>query len=273
MFERDHEEPLGYQLQYAAGCRTSPPLPGHHHLTAMRPRSLRRRGRPPGRRARLPEPPAGPGEVLVDVAAAPITRWTCSARAGRRTSARPPLPYVPGIQGVGPSRPATRSAGTRVWFATDAGWRAGNGSMAERRPVAGRRRRAAAGPASPPSAGRRARPVRGRGVDGAHLRGGLAAGEQRARARRRRGRRPGGVQVARLARRAPGGRGLPGGDAAPGAPAPRRRRRRAARHRGRRRPCGPSRPIWAGRADLVSTRCSASPPPRRCGCSRRTAGW
>ena len=53
-------------------------------------------------------------------------RSTCSAPPAPRTSATPATPYVPGVQGVG-----ERDDGTAVWFATTAGMRPGDGSMAE----------------------------------------------------------------------------------------------------------------------------------------------
>ena len=111
---------------------------------------------------------------------------------------RPPVPYVPGDQGVGVvERSAVLPEGTRVFVATKAGTgaegrqpgRALRGPRRRRRPAARRRAR---------FAGRGPRHVGRGGVDGAHRAGAAAAGGARARARRRRDRRPGGRRPARL---------------------------------------------------------------------------
>ncbi len=71
------------------------------------------------------DPPApGAGEVLVEVAAAPITPLDLLCASGTSYFGVPATPYVPGVQGVG------TVDGRAVWFPTAAGMRAGDGSMA-----------------------------------------------------------------------------------------------------------------------------------------------
>ena len=71
------------------------------------------------------EPPAaGPGEVLVEVTAAPITPLDLLCASGTSYFGVPATPYVPGVQGVG------TVGGRPVWFPTTAGMRPGDGSMA-----------------------------------------------------------------------------------------------------------------------------------------------
>ncbi|WP_327011301.1 zinc-binding alcohol dehydrogenase family protein [Dactylosporangium sp. NBC_01737] len=74
-----------------------------------------------------PEPAPGEGTVTVTVTAAPITPLDVLCATGTSYFGAPAVPYVPGVQGVG-----TLDDGTAVWFPTDAGMRAGDGSMAER---------------------------------------------------------------------------------------------------------------------------------------------
>ncbi|MFF7149920.1 zinc-binding alcohol dehydrogenase family protein [Streptomyces griseoaurantiacus] len=91
----------------------------------MRAAELREPGRPPAVTDRE-EPVCGPGEVLIEVLAAPITPLDLLCATGTSYFGRPATPYVPGVQGVG-------SVGDRtVWFATPAGMTPGDGSMAER---------------------------------------------------------------------------------------------------------------------------------------------
>jgi NADPH:quinone reductase-like Zn-dependent oxidoreductase len=72
------------------------------------------------------------GPVLVRVTAAPIVPLDLLTASGTSYFGRPATPYVPGVQGVGVvERSATLAAGTRVWFATDAGMKPGDGSLAE----------------------------------------------------------------------------------------------------------------------------------------------
>jgi NADPH:quinone reductase-like Zn-dependent oxidoreductase len=71
------------------------------------------------------EPPVpGAGEVLVEVAAAPITPLDLLCASGTSYFGVPATPYVPGVQGVG------TVGGRSVWFPTTAGMRPGDGSMA-----------------------------------------------------------------------------------------------------------------------------------------------
>jgi NADPH:quinone reductase-like Zn-dependent oxidoreductase len=69
---------------------------------------------------------------LVEVTAAPIVPLDLLCASGTSYFGQQPLPYVPGVQGIGvvQSSPDV-AAGTRVWFATTAGMRPGDGSMAE----------------------------------------------------------------------------------------------------------------------------------------------
>ncbi|MFI5909815.1 zinc-binding alcohol dehydrogenase family protein [Dactylosporangium sp. NPDC051541] len=64
--------------------------------------------------------------LRVAVTAAPITPLDVLCATGTSYFGAPAVPYVPGVQGVG-----TLEDGTPVWFATDAGMRPGDGSMAE----------------------------------------------------------------------------------------------------------------------------------------------
>jgi NADPH2:quinone reductase len=74
----------------------------------------------------VPKPPARSKRVRVT--AVPITPLDILTASGRSYFGQPPLPYTPGVQGVGvvedePDR--------RVWFTTDAGMQPGDGSLAE----------------------------------------------------------------------------------------------------------------------------------------------
>jgi NADPH:quinone reductase-like Zn-dependent oxidoreductase len=76
-------------------------------------------------------PDAAAGQVLVDVAAAPITPLDVLCATGTSYFGPPALPYVPGVQGVGTVLEADGlAAGTPVWFATSAGMAPGDGSLA-----------------------------------------------------------------------------------------------------------------------------------------------
>ncbi|KDN18785.1 quinone oxidoreductase family protein [Amycolatopsis rifamycinica] len=90
----------------------------------MRAAEIRTAGQPPVVTGR-PEPAPGPGEVAVRVTAAPITPLDLLCASGTSYFGVPATPYVPGVQGVG------LVAGSPVWFATTAGMRPGDGSMAE----------------------------------------------------------------------------------------------------------------------------------------------
>src|SRR5690349_2878392 len=85
---------------------------------------LRICGRPPAVEKRS-APVPGVGEVPITVAAAPITPLDLLCATGTSYFGVPATPYVPGVQGVG-----YREDGTPVWFATSAGMRPGDGSMA-----------------------------------------------------------------------------------------------------------------------------------------------
>jgi NADPH:quinone reductase len=82
-------------------------------------------GRPPSVGARE-KPVAGEGELTVRVTAASITPLDVLCASGTSYFGAPATPYVPGVQGVG-----ELEDGTAVWFATSAGMRPGDGSMAE----------------------------------------------------------------------------------------------------------------------------------------------
>ena len=72
------------------------------------------------------------GDVLVRVTAAPIVPLDLLTASGTSYFGRPATPYVPGVQGVGVvERSEALAPGTRVWFATDAGMKPGDGSLAE----------------------------------------------------------------------------------------------------------------------------------------------
>jgi NADPH2:quinone reductase len=86
---------------------------------------LRECGRPPVIERR-PDPVPADGEVTITVAAAPITPLDLLCASGTSYFGAPATPYVPGVQGVG-----HLPGGTAVWFATSAGMRPGDGSMAE----------------------------------------------------------------------------------------------------------------------------------------------
>ena len=75
-------------------------------------------------------PPIGE-QVLIRVAAAPITPLDRLCASGRSYFGVPATPYVPGVQGVGTVEAGPITAGTPVWFATTAGMQPGDGSMRE----------------------------------------------------------------------------------------------------------------------------------------------
>jgi NADPH:quinone reductase-like Zn-dependent oxidoreductase len=81
-------------------------------------------GQPPAP-ASWPAPEAAGGQVPISVVAAPITPLDVLCASGKSYFGTPATPYVPGVQGVG-----HRTDGTPVWYATDAGMRPGDGSMA-----------------------------------------------------------------------------------------------------------------------------------------------
>ena len=80
---------------------------------------------------RRPVPSRGVGQALVRVTAAPISPLDLLCVSGRSYLGAPPLPYIPGVQGVGVIVEAeTLAPGQRVWFPCDAGMKPGDGSMA-----------------------------------------------------------------------------------------------------------------------------------------------
>ena len=82
--------------------------------------------------AEHPKPAALAGGALVEVRAAPIAPLDRLCASGTSYFGQPPLPYVPGVQGVGVVAESDGyAAGTRVWFATTAGMAPGDGSLAE----------------------------------------------------------------------------------------------------------------------------------------------
>lgn len=89
----------------------------------MRAVEIQRPGEPPVVVEREPPRP-GVGQVLVEVAAAPLTPLDLLCATGRSYFGHPAVPYVPGVQGVG------HVDGEPCWFATTAGMQAGDGSMA-----------------------------------------------------------------------------------------------------------------------------------------------
>lgn len=79
-----------------------------------------------------PAPEAADGLALVAVSAAPVVPLDVLCASGASYFGRQPLPYVPGVQGVGRVvASSSLAAGTRVWFPASAGMRPGDGSMAE----------------------------------------------------------------------------------------------------------------------------------------------
>lgn len=91
---------------------------------------LVRHGAPPEHQSR-PVPTRGSGQALIRVTAAPISPLDLLCASGRSYFGAPPLPYIPGVQGVGVIVEGERLApGARVWFPCDAGMKPGDGSMA-----------------------------------------------------------------------------------------------------------------------------------------------
>ena len=77
-------------------------------------------------------PACGKGQALVRVLAAPISPLDLLCASGTSYFGPPPLPYIPGTQGVGIIMEAdTLAPGQRVWFSCDAGMKPGDGSMAQ----------------------------------------------------------------------------------------------------------------------------------------------
>src|SRR5215207_3521283 len=99
----------------------------------MRAATLRAYAAPPAVED-LPDPLPAESEdvVLVAVTAAPITPLDVLCSTGTSYFGPPPLPYVPGVQGVGIVRSGPEELrGRRVWFPTTAGMHPGDGSLAQ----------------------------------------------------------------------------------------------------------------------------------------------
>jgi NADPH:quinone reductase-like Zn-dependent oxidoreductase len=98
---------------------------------SMRAAVIRGYGDPPAYQSH-PAPRREPGQALVRVTAAPVNPLDLLCASGTSYFGAPPLPYVPGAQGVGIVAEAdTLQQGQRVWFSCDAGMRPGDGAMAE----------------------------------------------------------------------------------------------------------------------------------------------
>src|SRR6266566_5076310 len=77
-------------------------------------------------------PQRGKGQALVRVLAAPISPLDLLCASGTSYFGAPPLPYIPGVQGIGIVMEAdTLAPGQRIWFSCDAGMKPGDGSMAQ----------------------------------------------------------------------------------------------------------------------------------------------
>jgi NADPH:quinone reductase-like Zn-dependent oxidoreductase len=88
-------------------------------------------GAPPNHRS-WPMPHRGPGQALVRVTAVPISPLDLLCASGTSYFGAPPLPYVPGTQGVGIVIEGDLLAPQqRVWFPCNAGMKPGDGSMAQ----------------------------------------------------------------------------------------------------------------------------------------------
>ena len=88
-------------------------------------------GQPPQYRPH-PAPARGPGQALIRVTAAPVSPLDLLCASGTSYFGAPPVPYAPGVQGVGIIEESdTLPTGQRVWFSCDAGMRPGDGALAE----------------------------------------------------------------------------------------------------------------------------------------------
>src|SRR5919112_6799386 len=92
----------------------------------MRAAVLTAHGEPPSY-AEHPDPVAVDDQVLVRITAAPVVPLDLLCASGTSYFGQPALPYVPGVQGVG-----VTDDGRRVWVASSAGMRPGDGTLAER---------------------------------------------------------------------------------------------------------------------------------------------
>ncbi len=92
---------------------------------------IRKHAAPPEYGTR-PMPQRKPGQALVRVTAAPISPLDLLCASGTSYFGAPPLPYIPGVQGIGSIMESeTLARGQRVWFSCDAGMKPGDGSMAQ----------------------------------------------------------------------------------------------------------------------------------------------
>ncbi len=79
-----------------------------------------------------PDPRLTGGRSIVRVTATPLVPLDLLCASGTSYFGPPPVPYVPGVQGVGVvESPGSLETGTRVWFATSAGMTPGDGSLAD----------------------------------------------------------------------------------------------------------------------------------------------
>jgi NADPH:quinone reductase len=77
-------------------------------------------------------PRRGHGQALIRVTAAPISPLDLLCASGTSYFGAPPLPYAPGVQGVGIVEDSDAlPGGQRVWFSCDAGMKPGDGAMAQ----------------------------------------------------------------------------------------------------------------------------------------------
>ena len=97
----------------------------------MRAAVLHPHGEPPAY-ADHPVPTPTVGQSLVRVTAAPLVPLDLLCSSGTSYFGPPAVPYVPGVQGVGLIEHSdSLEVGSRVWFATSAGMRPGDGGLAE----------------------------------------------------------------------------------------------------------------------------------------------
>jgi NADPH:quinone reductase-like Zn-dependent oxidoreductase len=97
----------------------------------MRAAVLHTHGEPPSH-GEHPDPRPRSGQAVVRVTAAPVVPLDLLCASGTSYFGPPPVPYVPGVQGVGRVESSARlPAGTRVFFSTSSGMAPGDGSMAE----------------------------------------------------------------------------------------------------------------------------------------------